>query len=164
LVEAGGLKFATNTAVIARAWPLWWDGRSPGPLPCRRRFSAAAKRFAAKASFFDVSNFSHKSVIRTALSVKRTPPLVAGAHIQYTKETKAEKASKSWSPPKNPQKSPSAAIAHMNDLLDEALKETFPAFDLIAINVELESPDSGIATTPWFRAPLNSTRKAPWRR
>jgi hypothetical protein len=41
--------------------------------------------------------------------------------------------------PKNPQKSP-AAIAHMNDLLDEALKETFPASDPIAINVDLESP------------------------
>jgi hypothetical protein len=52
----------------------------------------------------------------------------------------------------------------MNDLLDEALKETFPACDPIDINVELESPEYGIATTPWFRAPLNSTRKAPWRR
>ena len=50
--------------------------------------------------------------------------------------------------PKNPQKSPSAAIAHMNDLLDEALKQTFPASDPIAINVELESPEHGIATTP----------------
>ena len=28
----------------------------------------------------------------------------------------------------------------MNDLLDEALKETFPASDPIAINFELESP------------------------
>ena len=42
--------------------------------------------------------------------------------------------------PKNPQKSPSTAMAHMNDLLDEALKETFPASDPIAINVDLESP------------------------
>jgi hypothetical protein len=50
--------------------------------------------------------------------------------------------------PKNPQKSSSAAMAHMNDLLDEALKQTFPASDPIAIAVELESPEYGIATTP----------------
>ena len=42
--------------------------------------------------------------------------------------------------PKNPQKSLRTAIAHKNDLLDEALKETFPASDPIAINVDLESP------------------------
>jgi hypothetical protein len=42
--------------------------------------------------------------------------------------------------PKNPQKSLRAAIAHKNDLLDEALKETFPASDPIAINVDLECP------------------------
>ncbi len=35
--------------------------------------------------------------------------------------------------PKNPQKSRSAKIAHMNDLLDEALTETFPASDPIAM-------------------------------
>jgi hypothetical protein len=49
--------------------------------------------------------------------------------------------------PKNPQKSRSAEIAHMNDLLDEALIETFPASDPIAINVERESPGHGIAIT-----------------
>jgi hypothetical protein len=65
--------------------------------------------------------------------------------------------------PKNPQKSPPAAIAYMNDLLDEALKETFPASDPIAINVELESPEYEIAIAG-FRDPLSSTRKAPWRR
>ena len=62
--------------------------------------------------------------------------------------------------PKNPQKSRSAAIAHMNDLLDEALKETFPASDPIAINVELKSPEHEIATTPGFRAPLRGTHCA----
>ena len=53
--------------------------------------------------------------------------------------------------PKNPQKSPSAEIAHMNDLLDEALTETFPASDPIAINVELELREHGIATSPGAR-------------
>ena len=42
--------------------------------------------------------------------------------------------------PKRLQKSFPATIAHVNDLLDEALEETFPASDPIAINVELESP------------------------
>ena len=44
--------------------------------------------------------------------------------------------------PKNPQKSLPAAIAHINDLLDEALKETFPASDPIAINVALGPPNT----------------------
>ena len=45
---------------------------------------------------------------------------------------------------KNPQKSVPATTAHINELLDEALEETFPASDPIAINVELESPGQGI--------------------
>ena len=42
--------------------------------------------------------------------------------------------------PENPQKSLPAAIAHKNDLPDKALKETFPASDPIAINVDPECP------------------------
>ena len=65
--------------------------------------------------------------------------------------------------PKNPRKSPSAAMAHMNDLLDEALKGTFPASDPIAINVELELPGHGIGITP--RASHSARRHtAPWTR
>jgi hypothetical protein len=52
--------------------------------------------------------------------------------------------------PKNPQKSLPATIAHMNDLLDEALKETFPASDPSAINIDVESPEHGITITPGF--------------
>jgi hypothetical protein len=37
------------------------------------------------------------------------------------------------------QKLSSAARAHLNELLDEALEETFPASDPIAIAVELET-------------------------
>jgi len=103
------------------------------------------------------------SALRTALYVKLTPPLVAGANIQYTKETKAKKGSEVMIIPKNPQKSPSAEIAHMNDLLDEAPTETFPASDPIAINVELELPGHGIAITP--RASHSALRHiAPWTR
>ena len=39
----------------------------------------------------------------------------------------------------------------MNDLLDEALTETFPASDPIAISFDLESPEHEIATTLGFR-------------
>jgi len=49
----------------------------------------------------------------------------------------------------------------MNELLDEALEETFPASDPIAINVEVSSPQPEIATTPWFRTSLKGTRSAP---
>ena len=65
--------------------------------------------------------------------------------------------------PKNAEKSPSAEVAHMNDLLDEALTETFPASDPIAINIELESPGDGIAMTPYLS---HSAQRytAPWTR
>jgi hypothetical protein len=66
--------------------------------------------------------------------------------------------------PKKPQKSHAAAIAHMNDLLDEALKETFPASDPIAINVDLESPDHEMAVAARFRTSLRGTPKVPRRR
>ena len=32
-------------------------------------------------------------------------------------------------------------MAHLDELLDQALKDTFPASDPVAINVELEPPD-----------------------
>jgi hypothetical protein len=37
------------------------------------------------------------------------------------------------------QKSISAATDHLNDLLDEALKDTFPASDPVAITVDVQS-------------------------
>jgi hypothetical protein len=61
---------------------------------------------------------------------------------------------------KNAQERLAAAAAHLNDLLDEALKETFPASDPIAINVELESPAHGMAQSPGYHAQLRSRRKA----
>jgi hypothetical protein len=46
---------------------------------------------------------------------------------------------------KRPRKPLPARMAHLNELLDEALEETFPASDPIAIAVELESsePETG---------------------
>jgi hypothetical protein len=99
------------------------------------------------AFFFNASNCSHKNAIRTALYMTRTSPLVAGAQTSNMLRRRKRKRLEVMIATKNPQKSTSAAIAHMNDLLDEALKETFPASDPIAINVELESPEYGIATT-----------------
>jgi hypothetical protein len=90
-----------------------------------------------------------------------SPPngsLVAGANTQYHE---SKEGSDVMLPQKNSQKRLAAATAHLNELLDEALKETFPASDPIAINVELESPEHRIATTQGFPAPLRSGRKAP---
>jgi hypothetical protein len=46
---------------------------------------------------------------------------------------------------KRPHKPRPATMAHLNELLDEALEETFPASDPIAIDVQLESaePETG---------------------
>ena len=40
-----------------------------------------------------------------------------------------------------------AAIEHLNELLDEALKETFPASDPIAIDVDLRSTQNEVIGT-----------------
>jgi hypothetical protein len=40
-------------------------------------------------------------------------------------------------------KASSRALAHLDGLLDEALEQTFPASDAVAINIERESPDTG---------------------
>jgi hypothetical protein len=53
---------------------------------------------------------------------------------------------------KRPRRSLRAARAHLNELLDEALKETFPASDPIAVDVELpragESRDGRLGRSP----------------
>lgn len=46
---------------------------------------------------------------------------------------------------KHPHKLSSAALAHLNELLDEALRETFPASDPAAIAVEFGSEEVGTA-------------------
>jgi hypothetical protein len=40
-------------------------------------------------------------------------------------------------------KPPPAVMTHLDELLDEALKETFPASDPIAVAVELEFSEPG---------------------
>jgi hypothetical protein len=42
---------------------------------------------------------------------------------------------------KNPHGAPSSALAHHDGLLDEALEQTFPAGDAVAIDIERESHD-----------------------
>ena len=50
-----------------------------------------------------------------------------------------------------------AAMAHLDELLDEALKDTFPASDPVAINVELEPPEHESARTPRARGDKQGT-------
>jgi hypothetical protein len=38
-----------------------------------------------------------------------------------------------------PHRASSSALAHLDGLLDEALEQTFPASDAVAIDIELES-------------------------
>jgi hypothetical protein len=57
------------------------------------------------------------------------------------------------------QKRPATATAHLDELLDEALKATFPASHPIAIDVELELRERGIATTPGFALPSEARRR-----
>jgi hypothetical protein len=41
----------------------------------------------------------------------------------------------------NPRRASSSALAHLDELLDEALEQTFPASDAVAIDIERESHD-----------------------
>ena len=43
---------------------------------------------------------------------------------------------------KKPHRASSAALAHLDELLDEALEQTFPASDAVAIDIERESHDT----------------------
>jgi hypothetical protein len=40
-----------------------------------------------------------------------------------------------------PHRASSSVLAHLDGLLDEALEQTFPASDAVAIDIERESPD-----------------------
>ena len=65
--------------------------------------------------------------------------------------------------PKRLPKPLSAAMAHLDELLDEALKDTFPASDPVAINVEIEPPEHETTTGPGSRASHSREQGAPGR-
>ena len=57
------------------------------------------------------------------------------------------------------QRPSSRLLAHLNWLLDEALEQTFPASDAVAIDIERESHDTE-ARVPDSRTLLAGNRKA----
>jgi len=59
---------------------------------------------------------------------------------------------------------PAGSVTGLACLTEEAPKETFPASDPIAINVEHESPEYENGHNAGFPDPFSSTRKAPRRR
>ncbi len=61
--------------------------------------------------------------------------------------------------PEHAQKLLLTAREHLNELLDEALEETFPASDPIAIDFGIELTEHGLAKTRGNRAPLTKARK-----
>lgn len=52
---------------------------------------------------------------------------------------------------KHQHKLSSATMAHLNELLDEALKQTFPASDPIAINIELDQWNAELVSSSLVR-------------
>ena len=57
-----------------------------------------------------------------------------------------------------PHTASSSALAHLDGLLDEALEQTFPASDAVAIDIERESHDRKARVLD-SRTPLAGTRK-----
>jgi hypothetical protein len=55
-----------------------------------------------------------------------------------------------------PHRVSSSAVAHLDELLDEALEETFPASDAVAIDIERESHEREIRVLD-SRTPLSGT-------
>ena len=58
-----------------------------------------------------------------------------------------------------PHRVSSSAVAHLDKLLDEALEQTFPASDAVAIDIERESHEREIRVLD-SRTPLAGNRKA----
>ena len=58
----------------------------------------------------------------------------------------------------NPHRASSRALAHLDGLLDEALEQTFPASDAVAIDFEPESHDREAQVLD-SRTPLAAKRK-----
>jgi len=58
-----------------------------------------------------------------------------------------------------PHRVSSSAVAHLDGLLDEALEETFPASDAVAIDIERGSHEREIQVLD-SRTPLAGNRKA----
>jgi hypothetical protein len=52
---------------------------------------------------------------------------------------------------KKAHKASAATLAHIDELLDEALKQTFPASDPVAINIECASDDAARRKAPTIR-------------
>ena len=61
---------------------------------------------------------------------------------------------------KKPHRASSAALAHLDELLDEALEQTFPASDAVAIDIDIEreSHERGARVLD-SRTPLAGNRK-----
>jgi hypothetical protein len=76
-------------------------------------------------------------ILARSAAAAQTPLLVAPANTQ---------GSTVMLTPKPLHKPLPAAMAHLDELLDEALKATFPASDPVAIDVELESPEQELTT------------------
>jgi hypothetical protein len=72
---------------------------------------------------------------------------------------KLERACDMSAKKKRPKRLPSATMAHLNALLDEALEETFPASDSISICLEIGTPQQAIAVqAPHHTHPKNPVR------
>jgi hypothetical protein len=75
------------------------------------------------------------------------------------KELKRRRRScKSWLPRTNLIQRLQARLAHLDGLLDEALEQTFPASDAVAIDIERESHDREARVLD-SRTPLAGNRK-----
>ncbi len=56
------------------------------------------------------------------------------------------------------QKTDQIAISHLSELLDEALQETFPASDPVAVTIELELPSLGANSRTGMRSASSQPR------
>ena len=61
-----------------------------------------------------------------------------------------------------PHRASSSVLAHLDGLLDEALEQTFPARDAVAIDFERETHDREARVLD-SRTPLAGNRKVGWR-
>jgi hypothetical protein len=61
---------------------------------------------------------------------------------------------------KKPQRASPAELAHIDELLDEALNQTFPASDPVAINIERGSNEHEVSRVRVSRSAIADGREA----
>jgi hypothetical protein len=93
-----------------------------------------------------------------SLNFERQPFPPSGIYDTVEGVEREEGLGKVMPAEKKPHRASSAALAHLDELLDEALEQTFPASDAVAVDIEHEPHERGARVLD-SRTPLAGNQK-----